>query len=128
MTQPEKDTEPGACGPVLIVEDDDDTRETLRYLLEADGHTVAEAIHGKDALDWLADGGRPCLILLDLMMPVMTGLELLATLRADPDHAATPVVLVSAWPERAAQATGIQGFLLKPFNLAELLEYVRRFC
>ncbi|HUH02968.1 MAG TPA: response regulator [Kofleriaceae bacterium] len=128
MTQPEKDTETRACGPILIVEDDEDTRETLRYLLEAEGHTVAGAIHGKDALAWLAEGGRPCLILLDLMMPVMTGFELLAALRADPKHAGTPVVLVSAWPDKAREATGIQGFLTKPFDFSELLDYARRYC
>lgn len=134
-TKPETVREAGASidgahrdRPILIVEDDEDTRQTLRYLLEGEGFRVAEAIHGKDALAWLADGERPCLILLDLMMPVMTGIELLAVLRGGPDHADTPVVLASAWPERAAQAERVQGVLMKPFNFAELLDYVKRYC
>lgn len=123
--EPEEHT---ARRPILVVEDDEDTRVTLRYILEAKGYDVAEAGDGRAALAWLENGSRPCLILLDLMMPVMSGLEFLASFRAQPDHADTPVIVVSAWPERAAETPGIQGFLKKPFNLVELLEQTRRFC
>jgi CheY-like chemotaxis protein len=118
----------GELRPILVVEDDEDIRLSLRYILEDEGYTVAEATHGREALAWLATGRRPCLILLDLMMPVMTGLEFLAALRGDPQHAGTPVVLASAWPERAVEAVGIQGFIKKPFKLAELLDQARRYC
>lgn len=120
----------GARGrrPILIVEDDEDTRTALRAVLEDEGYLVAEASHGEEALAWLAGGERPCLILLDLMMPVMAGREFLEVLRRDPDHAATPVVLISAWPEKAAQTQGIRGVVKKPFGLAEIFHFVERCC
>ena len=119
---------PQGLGTILVVDDDEDIRDSLRYLLEARGYTVAEAIHGKEALAWLETGRRPCLIVLDLMMPVMTGFQFLQVLRSDPVHADTPVVVSSAWPDRAEVATHVQGIIRKPFKLAELLGYASRYC
>lgn len=113
---------------ILIVEDDVDTRETLRFLLEAEGFTVIEAGHGKAALECLARGPRPCLILLDLMMPVMSGFEFLRELRSNPAHDVTPVVVASAWGSEAETVEGAQGFVRKPFDLPDLFELVRRHC
>jgi CheY-like chemotaxis protein len=113
---------------ILIVEDDADTRETLRFLLESEGYTVLEAGHGKAALEHLATGCRPCLILLDLMMPVMSGFEFLQVFRRDPAHDVTPVVVASAWGREAETVQGAQGFLRKPFDLPELFDQVRRHC
>lgn len=89
---------------------------------------MAEAGHGGEALAWLRGGKRPCLILLDLMMPVMSGSEFLDALRLDPDHAETPVVLISAWPEKAARIHRIQGVVSKPFDLDRIFDHVRRCC
>lgn len=113
---------------ILIVEDDIDTRETLRFLLESEGFTVIEAGHGRAALECLASGPRPCLILLDLMMPVMSGFEFLREFRSDPAHDVTPVVVASAWGSEAEIVQGAQGFVRKPFDLLDLFEHIRRHC
>ena len=83
-----------AC-TALIVEDDPATREAVRRALEHDGWTVTEAENGQAALQQLA-AGLPGVILLDLMMPVMDGFELVAELRTHPDWRAIPVVVMTA--------------------------------
>lgn len=110
-----------------MVEDDRDIRETLRDALELLGHAVAVAADGREALSVLAAMERPCLILLDLMMPIMSGPEFLNALRADQARADIPVVIVSAW---GAQATKFdaQGYLQKPVDLDELVRYADRYC
>jgi two-component system, chemotaxis family, chemotaxis protein CheY len=114
-------------GAILIVEDDEGTRESLRDILEGEGFDVAEAGHGQDALALLGGGLRPSLIFLDLMMPVMNGFDFLEVLRRDAESSATPVVVVSAWPDQAAKVHGVQGFLKKPFALEEMFQFARRY-
>ncbi|TGD94981.1 hybrid sensor histidine kinase/response regulator [Methylobacterium nonmethylotrophicum] len=84
-----------APGTVLLVDDDSDARERLRRSLARDGWTVREAENGAEGLVRL-DEGRPSLILLDLMMPVMDGFAFLTRLRARPDGADVPVVVLTA--------------------------------
>ncbi|MBI2893129.1 MAG: response regulator [Deltaproteobacteria bacterium] len=114
-------------GHVLIVEDDLDTREALGAALEAEGYDVALAAHGREGLESLATRPRPCLILLDLMMPVMDGVEFLGALESDPSLASIPVVVVSAYTTRAASLK-VAGFLPKPIKLDRLLEWTERYC
>jgi signal transduction histidine kinase/DNA-binding response OmpR family regulator len=87
------------CGdrtaPVLVVEDDPDTREMLHRMLEREGFAVAEAEDGRAGLERVAEH-RPSLILLDLLMPQMNGFEFLAELQARPDWRSIPVVVVTA--------------------------------
>lgn len=80
---------------VLIVEDDAAIRESLQDYLELFGFRVSTAVDGLDALDRLRES-RPQAILLDLMMPRMSGLEFLTRLREDPVHADLPVIVMSA--------------------------------
>lgn len=114
---------------LLIVEDDQDIRDNLRDILEMEGYSVLDAAHGKAALDLmerLRAEGRPlpAVILLDLNMPVMSGRELLATVRRDhPDLAAIPVVIMTALPD--AMDLGTAAFLRKPIDLDELLRRLR---
>src|SRR5690606_28206772 len=89
------------CKTILVVEDDADIREVLREVLEVEGFTVRTADNGKVGLEALEEIGRPCLILLDLMMPVMNGLEFLAALRARSAPRSPPVVIVSAYSDIA---------------------------
>jgi CheY-like chemotaxis protein len=84
---------PGA--PVLVVEDDEATRATLRRALEKDGWEVAEAENGRVGLTRL-DSSRPDLVLLDLMMPEMDGFEFLEALRSRPAESCPPVVVITA--------------------------------
>jgi len=122
---------PGAARgcTVLVVEDDDGIRESVCECLRFEGYDVAEAVNGAEALAWLEGGGRPSLVLLDMVMPVMSGAELLAKMRATPALAAVPVVLMTAAARREPEsALGAQAFLAKPFDLGNLLRTVERFC
>jgi CheY-like chemotaxis protein len=86
---------PGESCSVLLVEDDQPTREVMARALEKSNWTVSEAGNGREALDQLAQQ-RPRLILLDLMMPVMDGFEFLLELRAKPEWLEIPVIVLTA--------------------------------
>jgi signal transduction histidine kinase/DNA-binding response OmpR family regulator len=94
--------------PVLVVEDDDDTREMLQRTLEREGFTVTEAADGRAGLDRVAEQ-RPSLILLDLLMPQMNGFEFLAELQARPDWRTIPVVVVTAKDLTAEEHARLSG-------------------
>src|SRR4051812_39456009 len=80
---------------ILIVEDDTELRETLGEILQEEGYHVAGVGNGREALDHLRQSDPPCLILLDLMMPVMSGWEFRDQQRQDPDLAGVPVAILS---------------------------------
>lgn len=119
------------AGSVLVVEDDEDIRADLAAILRVKGFAVDEAANGKEALAQLQGGARPCLIVLDLMMPVMNGWELRAAMLGEHTLSEIPVVVVSgkgriAPDEEATLAPA--AVLVKPFELTELLELVARYC
>ncbi len=115
--------------PVLLVDDDEGIREAISEVLTDAGHEVATASNGREALDWLARGNEPCLILLDLMMPVMDGRQFRAAQRADPRLAGIPVVVITAGGDRGKQNDmAVQGWLGKPVELDTLLDSVHRHC
>jgi CheY-like chemotaxis protein len=120
----------GANGRVLIVDDDYGIRDALGQILADEGHQVASASNGREALDRLRQGDRPCVILLDLMMPVMNGWEFIDRQRHDEELAVVPVVVISADARVSEKATalGVSGFLEKPIDLDRLLDAVERFC
>jgi CheY-like chemotaxis protein len=118
------------AGGVLVVEDDEDIRADLTAILRVKGFSVDEAANGKEALAQLAQG-HPCLMVLDLMMPVMNGWELRAAMLADAALAAIPVVVVSGKgriPPDEERTLAPAAVLVKPFELTELLDLVARFC
>lgn len=126
-----RDVSPSAPNrPVLLVEDEADTRELMATLLEYEGLIVVPAVDGLEALDLLQGGLTPCVIVTDLMMPRMSGWELARKLRALPDFAGTPLVLVSGVADlaRRAQELDAEAFLTKPIDLDALLLAVRRWC
>jgi signal transduction histidine kinase/CheY-like chemotaxis protein/HAMP domain-containing protein len=90
-------------GPILLVEDDPATRETVRNTIEKMGLTVAEVTNGRLALSWLAENPTPALILLDLMMPEMDGFEFLDTFNSRVDWRHVPVVVITAKQLTAAE-------------------------
>ena len=110
---------------VLLVEDDASQAELLRSLLEERGFTLLHAVNGLEALRIL-ETSRPGLILLDLMMPVMSGYEFLRHLWADEKLSSLPVVVVSAADVR--RSAGVVGFLRKPIDVHELLRVVELYC
>jgi CheY-like chemotaxis protein len=116
------------CRSVLIVEDDPEIRETLKEIIELEGYTAFTAPDGRKALELLRGSAqRPCLVLLDLMMPVMNGWELLDLREQDLKLATIPVVVVSAAGERA-QGTSASGHIKKPVDIDVLLKTVRQYC
>jgi len=90
-------------GPILVVEDDADTREMMRHTIERMGHTAAETVNGRLALSWLGEHAAPAMILLDLMMPEMDGFEFLDALAARPEWREIPVIVVTAKQLTAAE-------------------------
>jgi CheY-like chemotaxis protein len=116
---------------VLVVDDDRDIREVLTDALEAEGYTVVTTADGQEALDWLRTRTtRPCIILLDLMMPRMDGLQFRTEILNDPVLAAIPVVVLSADPSVIATAKSLNfsGSLRKPVPLESLLAAVHAHC
>jgi CheY-like chemotaxis protein len=112
---------------VLVVEDDGDTRRSIRQCLEEEGYCVEEATHGRAALERLERGPRPALILLDLMMPVMCGQTLLRELEARPDLAPLPVVVMTASGVDEATSALQVPMLRKPVDPAALLRIVEQY-
>lgn len=113
---------------ILLIEDDADIRESVAECLEAEGYAVHAAVHGGEGLAWLRAGGRPDLVVLDLVMPVMNGTQFLAALRADPALGAVPVVLMTAVMSSSGMPIpAADGYLPKPFELLDLLATVERF-
>ena len=110
---------------VLIVDDDESTREMLVMALTEEGYRTGEAGDGREAIRFLTDQ-RPDLVLLDVRMPGMTGPELLSLLRRQ--HPGLPVVLTSADPRLVHDATheGAVDVLIKPFDLDQLTDTVAR--
>ncbi|WP_437742733.1 response regulator [Sorangium sp. So ce302] len=116
---------PNPRAPVLLVDDDAELREMLREMLESSGYDVYCASNGREALDLLHQADPPPgLILLDLMMPIMTGEEMLAALKQVHALAAIPVTIVSGHdgpPEGTA-------YLKKPVDFSALLGVVQKTC
>jgi CheY-like chemotaxis protein len=111
---------------VLVVEDDPDIREVLEEMLDAGGHRVLTASNGREALAVLDRISTPCLVLLDLMMPVMSGFAFLEELTRRPDRERVNVLLISAnaQVEQVARGQGVVGFVRKPFDLDDVLALV----
>ena len=110
-------------GRVLVVDDERLNRSILRAALGKEGHDVVEAADGREALDRLAEGGAD-VVLLDIVMPVMDGYETLAAIKADPDLAHVPVIIISGVDQVDSVVRciemGATDYLTKPFQPAIL--------
>lgn len=119
-----------APGYILVVDDDAAIREALTLVLEDEGYTVRSAANGRDALQLLRAGeAPPQVILLDLMMPVMSGWDFRAEQQRDPALAAIPVVVLSADRSLQTKAAMVQaqGYLAKPVDISVLIDTVSRY-
>jgi two-component system, chemotaxis family, chemotaxis protein CheY len=114
-------------GCVLIVDDDSDTRESLQDILVGEGYDVRLAASGEEALAILRGEEAPGVVLLDDMMPRMTGAEVLDWMRAHPQLDGIPTVLISG-DIRPAPHARANAVLRKPFSIDDLLEVARRYC
>lgn len=113
---------------VLLVEDNDDVRDMMALALQIAGNYVITARNGREALHLLHELPRPCLIILDLMMPVMNGWELKAALVSDPSLSDIPTIVVSALSDEAMARAGATDFLAKPVDIDRLIEAVCHHC
>ena len=116
-------------GTILVVDDDADIRELIQAILEAAGHDVALAADGQEALNKLKR--KPYdLVVLDIMMPTMSGYEVLEQIRAMPSRASTPVIVVTAKHDPTGVMREVRGgavdHLAKPFMPEELEDVVGR--
>ena len=110
---------------ILLVEDDEDFRVGLAELLRSEGYLVTCAANGLEALEYLRSGAKPNLVLLDLMMPVMTGWDFRQKMLEESALASIPVILLSAAvSERDAASLQASAFLNKPFDLQSLLDMI----
>ncbi|MGH7341428.1 MAG: response regulator, partial [Candidatus Rokuibacteriota bacterium] len=115
---------------ILVVDDQTDSSDAVGLLLEEQGFKVRIARDGEEALDALHRGLRPCLVVVDLMMPKMDGWEFRQRQLSDPQFATIPVVMMSGYPnaQEAAGTLGVRTVLKKPLSVNRLLSLVHRHC
>lgn len=113
---------------LLVVEDEEPIQVLLRYNLEAEGYRVRTCARGEDAFFMIGEE-RPDLVLLDWMLPGVSGIEVCRLLRAKPETRDVPIVMLTARSEEAERvrglATGADDYLVKPFSMPELLARVK---
>ncbi len=109
---------------ILLIEDEEGIRSVLAEALAEEGYEVGTAAHGEDGLRQTLES-RPCGVLVDLMLPVMDGVQYIEACRGRPDLKGLPIVAMSA-KHRGDPVVrlGVQGFLAKPFDLHEVLAIV----
>jgi len=116
---------------VLLVDDESDLRESIAELLQFEGYQVAEVSNGQEALDFLRKfAPPPCLVLLDMMMPVMGGKEFRRAQLSDPKIAKIPIAVMTAGrlTSEVIQELAPQELIKKPINLEAFLETIQRYC
>ncbi len=119
-----------ASETVLVVDDDPQIRESLSELLDHKGYSVLQAENGRRALDVLKQvpPRTPCIVVLDLAMPVLDGHQFLKYRAEDPRLRHIPVVVVSGNPRPIQPLEGIEAYLQKPLDPELLLDIIRRTC
>jgi len=110
---------------VLIIDDEEDFRAVVAELLEGEGYEVDVAADGRSALDKLDDKPPPDMVLVDLVMPGVSGREVVARLRADARWAGIRVVVMTALPRADDVSPEVNAVLLKPFDVEQLMEALR---
>jgi CheY-like chemotaxis protein len=111
---------------VMVIDDDEDVREVLRDFIEDIGYRPVVAANGQEGLDAIRKLDEPpCVILLDLMMPVMDGWRFLEVVAGDADLASIPVVISTSAPDRAPSGPRV---LAKPVDLEDFMAELRHHC
>jgi CheY-like chemotaxis protein len=132
MSSTASEKTPRRRGTVLVVEDEHYIRDALCEALEARGLTALRAADGREAIELLrhlpADTYRPSVILLDLMMPAVSGWDFLAQLRQNHFLRSIPVVVISAVDDEQRVPREVAGYLKKPFDLQSLLATITPHC
>ena len=115
---------------VLVVEDDWLSRQLIREILLAEGHETVEARSAEEAFEMLRTRGAD-LVLMDIGLPGMSGIEALRRMKADPRTGIIPIVMLTAYAmekeRKEAEEAGCDGYITKPFRYDELVETLKRF-
>ena len=113
---------------ILVVEDEEPIQILLSYNLESEGYRVRHTADGEDVMQLVTDE-RPDLIVLDWMLPGISGIEVCRLLRAKPETRDIPIIMLTARSEEAERvrglATGADDYMVKPFSVPELLARIR---
>lgn len=113
---------------ILVVDDEPDIVETLKFRLESKGYEVITAFDGLEALE-KARKGKPDLIILDIMLPKMDGYQVCRLLKFDEKYSSIPVVMLTAKTQEADKVTGLKTgadvYVTKPFDANKLLEIIK---
>ena len=115
---------------ILLVEDDSDIRESLAELLLLRGYQVTAVADGREALNYLETGDLPCLIILDLMLPVMSGWEFRHRQLSDARWSSIPTILLSGVNNLFQESQRLQAvaFIPKPIDIQSLYKTIDRYC
>jgi CheY-like chemotaxis protein len=113
---------------ILIVDDDEEIRESLGELLKDEGFEIVEAGDGLDALARLSEETLPNVILLDLMMPNMDGWKFHSEIQKDAALASIPIVIMTAAGDGVASTIDVKDILHKPFTLEQVMAVISRLC
>lgn len=117
------------CNQILVIEDDVHIREVMKSVLEYEGYSVKTASNGKEGLDLVAVMKKPCLILLDLMMPIMDGWKFAELIGKDHFLSEIPIVVVTAFPkENTEKLEHVRTIIKKPVDIDLLMAQVETFC
>lgn len=119
--------QPIPCKSILVIEDEIDIRNAIQAALEMEGYRVFTAGNGREGLEILPKIPIPCLILLDLMMPIMDGWEFSKVVSSDTVLATIPVVVVTAFSERVGTVCARQ-IIKKPIQIDALFKTVAEYC
>ena len=113
---------------ILVIEDEEPIRLLLRYNLEAEGYRVMETEHGEEALR-IVDEQQPELIILDWMLPGLSGVEVCRILRSREETRSVPIIMLTARSEESERvrglSTGADDYMVKPFSVQELLARIK---
>ena len=114
---------------ILVVDDSAAVRQSVSYVLDQAGYEIVQAVDGRDALTKM-DGSPFHLVLTDVNMPNMDGIELTAKIRESSDYKFTPIVVLTTESQNekmsAGKSAGATGWIVKPFNSDKLLQVVKR--
>jgi len=113
---------------ILIVEDEESIRQLYQMMLEIENYNVLLASNGQEALEKLEKcPNLPCLVILDLMMPVMNGWQFVEAVKKVKEYADIPIIVVTAFRDKA-DTIKANGFMLKPIELDQFLKVVGKYC
>ena len=115
---------------ILVVDDDDDSRAMVRTILENNGYSVEECANGRACIEKVQGGFQPALILLDIMMPEVSGYDVVVALKQKPDTQNIPIIMLTAKGEPEDLITGykdygVEYYITKPFTTRQLIAGIK---